>query len=81
MHHSVRLLAVFFIAFSGLSATAFAIVNAQEPSPVVLKLIAEKKFAEAEQWIDKQLVQHPESSDLLALHVKLGIVDSRPRTP
>lgn len=74
MHHSVRLPAVFFIAFSWLFATAFAIVNAQESSPVVLKLIAEKKFAEAEQWIDKQLVQHPESSDLLALHVKLGIV-------
>lgn len=48
-------------------------VDAQESAPVFLKLIAEKKFAEAEQWIDKQLVQHPESSDLLALHVKLGM--------
>jgi len=49
-------------------------VQAQNSSPVVLKLIAEKKFAEAEQWIDTQLVLHPESSDLLALHVKLGLV-------
>ncbi len=73
MHSSFRSQAVFFLAFSWVCAYAFGLVNAQESAPVVLKLIAEKKFAEAEQWIDKQLVQNPESSDLLALHVKLGM--------
>jgi len=73
VHYSFRSQAVFFFAVSWVFAYAFVLVDAQESTPVVLKLIAEKKFAEAEQWIDKQLVQHPESSDLLALHVKLGM--------
>ncbi len=52
-------------------------LKAQESGPVVLRLIAERKFAEAEQWIDTQLLQHPESTDLVALQVKLGIAIAR----
>ncbi len=72
MVYSIRSTATVSL-FSLICAYTVLLVNAQESAPVILKLIAEKKFAEAEQWIDKQLVQHPESSDLLALHVKLGM--------
>ncbi len=64
-------------AFGWFCAFAFVMVTAQESAPVLLKLIAEKKFVEAEQWIDKQLVQNRESLDLLALHVKLGMAVAR----
>ena len=74
MLYFFRSLPVIFFAVSWVCAFAFAMGHAQDSSPVVLKLIAEKKFAQAEQWIDKQLVQHPDSTDLLALYVKLGMV-------
>ncbi len=66
---------MFFIAcILGLVGMSWmAMGNAQESGPVVLKLIAERKFTEAEQWIDSQLLQHPDSADLVALQVKLGI--------
>ena len=74
MHYSFRSQAVVLVAVSWVCACAFVVVHAQESTPVVLKLIAEKKFAEAEQWIDNQLVLQPESLDLLALHAKFGMV-------
>jgi hypothetical protein len=71
MFKSIRWMAFFVFVFSCLPC--FALASAQESGAVVLKLIAEQKFADAQQWIDNQLRQHPDSINLVALQVRLGI--------